>query len=122
MGLFRRRSEQRPPPAWALALTSATNAPFIETVRAQPQRHGLTATRIDEHDGYVQRDELQLGLHNPAQQYGQAARRERGTLVRVHFDQILSANTERDAVARSWEQARAALKVRLYPEGAGGAI
>src|SRR5690348_5934699 len=123
MPLFRRRREPRPPPpAWALGLTSDTYGPFIEVVRAELKRHGLNDARIDESEGYVQRGEVQLGLHNLAQQYGQAARRDRGTVVRVHFDQILAASGERDAVAQSWEQARAALKVRLYPAGAGGAI
>ena len=43
-------------------------------------------------------------------------------MVRTHFEQVVSASEERDAVARSFEQAAAALKVRLYQDGYGGAV
>ena len=121
MPLFRRRDRPEPP-HWALGLTADTYGPFIATVREELKRRGLTDAVIDEEDGVVRRGEVGLGLHNLAQQYAQAGRRERAGVVRTHFEQVVSASEERDAVARSFEQAAAALKVRLYQDGYGGAV
>ena len=54
---------------------------------------------VDEQEGVVRRGEVGLGLHNLGQQYGQAGRASGRRWRPAHFEQVLSASEERDAVA-----------------------
>ena len=120
VGFFgREREPAEPGPEWALPMSGDEAADFVEAVRHDFERRGLPCEIDDGTVRVVRAGEPQeLGLTNLAQLCHAASRRDWAEGIASHFDNMfaaMDAEAELDQRARSFEEVRSLLKVRLYP-------
>jgi hypothetical protein len=108
-----------PPPDWAAFLSGSEFRAFMSAVEADLKRRGMT---VETGDGFMRAEppggqSQMFGLSNLAQVCRATPKDDWTAVIASHFTGLINAQgRDIDAIAADFEQARAILRIRLYPD------